>query len=81
MKVKAKRVKDGFLIPLIVGLEDREEIEVEIIEQTAKEESLSDEFVDKNWKTLALNTVSPEVEDDDRLYEATARYYDEKRSD
>ncbi len=30
MKVKARRVKDGFLIPLIEELKDKEEIEVEI---------------------------------------------------
>lgn len=30
MRVKAKRVKEGFLIPLINGFEDKEEIEVEI---------------------------------------------------
>ena len=33
MKLKAKRVKDGFFIPMIKGLENKEEIEVEIIEE------------------------------------------------
>jgi len=33
MKIKAKRTKDGFLIPLIKGLEEKEEIEVEIKEE------------------------------------------------
>jgi len=33
MKIKAKRTKDGFLIPLIKGLEDKEETLVEITEE------------------------------------------------
>jgi len=41
MKVKAKRTKDGFLIPLIKELEDKEEIEVEI-----KEEIKTTEFLE-----------------------------------
>lgn len=38
MRVKAKRVKGGFLIPLLSGLENKKEIEVEIKEEF-KEES------------------------------------------
>lgn len=33
MRVKAKKVKEGFLIPLIDKFKDMEEIEVEIIEK------------------------------------------------
>ncbi|MGQ9623680.1 MAG: hypothetical protein ACUVTO_09735 [Candidatus Caldatribacteriaceae bacterium] len=33
MKLKAKRVKDGFLIPLVEELKDREEVEVEIVQK------------------------------------------------
>ena len=40
MKIKAKRTKNGFLIPLINGLEDKEEILVEIKEKLAKTEFL-----------------------------------------
>ncbi len=36
IKVKAKRVKNGFLIPLVKGLEDKEEIEVEIKGETTE---------------------------------------------
>lgn len=36
MKVIAKRQKDGFLIPLIPGLEDKDEIEVVIEEDSFK---------------------------------------------
>ncbi len=36
IKVKAKRVKNGFLIPLVKGLENKEEIEVEIKGETTE---------------------------------------------
>ncbi|MCX7760501.1 MAG: hypothetical protein N2Z81_04870 [Hydrogenothermaceae bacterium] len=76
MRVKAKRVKEGFLIPLIKGFEDKEEIEVEI--ELLSKEQLDDEFVDKHWKALALDTVSGEREDDEIIYEAAWRFYNEK---
>lgn len=33
MRVKAKKIKDGFLIPLIDRFKDKDEIEVEIYEE------------------------------------------------
>jgi hypothetical protein len=37
MKIKAKRVKEGFLIPLVDELKDKEEIIVEIKEEESTE--------------------------------------------
>ena len=48
MRVKARRTKDGFLIPLIQGFEDKEEIEVEIKEKIGKTEFL--EFLYEIYK-------------------------------
>ena len=41
----------------------------------------TDEYIDKHWREIILNTHSSELDDDERLYEAAARFYDEKYSD
>ncbi len=78
MKVKAKRVKDGFLIPLIEELKDKDEIVVEIKESAKQKQEWSDEYIEKHWRKLGMNTNSPDTDDDERLYEAAERFYSEK---
>ena len=80
MKVKAKRVKDGFLIPLIEELKDKDEIVVEIKESAKQKHEWSDEYIEKHWRELGMNTNSTDADDDDRLYEAAVRFYGEKHS-
>ena len=80
MKVKAKRVKDGFLIPLIEELKDRDEIVVEIEESPEQERNWSDEYIEKHWRELGMKTNSLDIDDDSRLYEAAEKFYNEKHS-
>ena len=80
MKVKAKRVKDGFLIPLIEELKDKDEIVVEIEEPAKQKQEWSDEYIEKHWRELGMNTNSTGADDDERLYEAAERFYSEKHS-
>ncbi len=80
MKVKAKRVKDGFLIPLIEELKDKDEIEVEIEESSEKKRNWSDEYIEKHWRELGMRTNSLDIDDDSRLYEAAEKFYNEKYS-
>ena len=78
MKVKAKKTKDGFLIPFIdKNLESKESIEVEI----PLEELLTDEYIKKHWQELIMTSGEPFVDDDERLPEAYSEYLKEKEKD
>lgn len=57
MRVKAKRVKDGFLIPALEGYEDKDEIELEIIILPPKAVRFSPEFIKNNWKSLIMTRI------------------------
>ncbi|WP_297213235.1 MULTISPECIES: hypothetical protein [Thermodesulfovibrio] len=48
MRLKAKRVKGGFMIPMIKGFENKEEIEVEIRNELGIEKT----FTEKLWETV-----------------------------
>jgi len=39
----------------------------------------TDEYVDKHWQEIGMGTHSADLNDDERLYEAAARFYDEKK--
>lgn len=79
MKVKAKRTEGGFLFPLIKGLENIDEIEVTIEIEAANEETITDEYIEKNWKTLLLNaTRKPYKDDYELLIDAYTEYKYEK---
>jgi len=69
MKIKAKRVKDGFLIPLIDELKDKEEIIVEI-----KEEE-STEFLDFLKKVYGDRENISKISDEDALENALREKY------
>ncbi|MCX7724110.1 MAG: hypothetical protein N2042_02545 [Thermodesulfovibrio sp.] len=71
MRLIAKRVKDGFLIPIIEGLEDKSEIEVEIIEEI-KLNKLSDSYIWRHWRELIMTRV------DSSDYYKSERYYIER---
>lgn len=72
MRLKAKRIRDGFLIPMIHGLEDKEEIEVEIKDL---------DYIEKFWREIALGTHTAELEDDELLFQAYWRFQNEKHID
>jgi DNA-binding transcriptional regulator LsrR (DeoR family) len=63
MKLKAKRVKDGFLIPLIDELKDKDEIEVEIKEEKSTEFLDFLEKVYSNGKNISKITDEEALED------------------
>jgi len=71
MKIKAKRVKDGFLIPLIDGLKDKEEIEVEI---KVKEEK-STEFLDFLRRIYSGKENISKITDEEALEDALKDKY------
>lgn len=81
MRVRAKRVEGGFLIPIIEGLENREELEVEILENSDYHSNIyfTDEYVESNWKEILLNANRrSSLTDDDILPQAYREYKDDK---
>lgn len=46
-----------------------------------KQEEWTDEYIEKHWRDIILNTHSSELDDDERLYDAAARFYNDKYSD
>jgi len=42
---------------------------------------LDDQYIKEHWRELGMNTHSADLDDDKRLYEAAARFYNEKYSD
>ncbi|WP_457642107.1 hypothetical protein [Persephonella sp.] len=70
MKVKAKRVKEGFLIPLIDELKDKEEIVVEIEEET------STEFLDFLKKVYSGKENVSKIPDEEALEDALREKYE-----
>lgn len=81
MRVKAKRTEGGFLIPLLKGLENKDEIEVTIEIETENQKTFTDEYIEENWKTLLLNATRKPFKDDyDVLIDAYREYMDEKSS-
>ncbi|GAB6072761.1 hypothetical protein JCM14244_11380 [Venenivibrio stagnispumantis] len=69
MKIKAKRVKEGFLIPLVDELKDKEEILVEI-----KEEE-STEFLDFLKKIYGDKENISKISDEEALENALREKY------
>jgi len=69
MKIKAKRVKEGFLIPLVDELKDKEEIIVEI-----KEEE-STEFLDFLKKVYGDRENISKISDENALENALREKY------
>jgi hypothetical protein len=69
MKIKAKRVKEGFLIPLVDELKDKEEIIVEI-----KEEK-STEFLDFLKKIYGDKENISKISDEEALENALREKY------
>ncbi len=79
MRVKAKRTKDGFLIPLINELKDKDEILVEIKEDVKTQHT--EKYIKETWREIGMNTHSANRNDDEYLYEAAWEFYNEKHSD
>ena len=69
MKVKAKRVKEGFLIPLIEELKDKKEIIVEIKEDN------STEFLDFLKKVYGNKENISKLSDEEVLEDALREKY------
>lgn len=81
MKVKAKRTEEGFLIPLLKGLENKDEIEVIIEIEPEDQKTFTDEYIEENWKTMLLNaTRKPFKDDNEVLIDAYTEYKHEKSS-
>lgn len=81
MKVKAKRIEGGFLIPLLKGLENKDEIEVTIEIELENQKTFTDEYIEENWKILLLNaTRKPFKDDNEVLINAYTEYKHEKSS-
>jgi hypothetical protein len=61
---------------IIKILESFKEDGVKII----KNEKWDDDYIKKHWRDIIMNTHSADLDDDERLYEAAARFYNEKYS-
>ena len=77
--IKNENIADKVLEFLINLKEDG----VEIIKKDKfkADKVLDDEYVEKHWREIGMNTHSADMDDDERLYEAAARFYREKYSD
>jgi len=58
---------------------------IEILNYKEKEDNLvnkewDEKFARKHWREIIMNTHSTDLDDDERLYEAAARFYNEKYS-
>ena len=69
MRVKAKRVKEGFLIPLVDELQDKEEIIVEIKEDD------STEFLDFLKRVYSGKENISKISDEEALEDALREKY------
>ena len=76
MRLKAKRTKDGFLIPLLDELKDKDEILVDIKEDVKTQHT--EEYIKENWREIGMNTHSLDRNDDEYLYETAWEFYNEK---
>ena len=47
----------------------------------ASDTKLDDRYIKEHWRELGMNTHSADMDDDERLYDAAARFYNEKYSD
>jgi len=47
-------------------------------EEKNKKVEWTDEYIEKYWKELGMKTNSPDIDDDERLYEAAREFYNEK---
>jgi hypothetical protein len=56
-------------------------IEIHQIETKKQEPEWTDGYIEKNWKEIALNTHSSNLDDDVRLYDAAWEFYRDKHSD
>ncbi|HOJ43968.1 MAG TPA: hypothetical protein PK800_07580 [Syntrophorhabdaceae bacterium] len=79
MKVKARKVKDGYLIPSISEFQDKEEIELEIrvvqSNSVTDEARFTDDFIAQHWNELILTNM------DTTEFYKSAQYYIERASD
>ena len=48
---------------------------------TKKEPEWTDDYIENNWREIISNVHSSNVDDDERLYKAAARFYNDKYSD
>lgn len=57
-------------------------VKVKVLDSTKgqKTSELTDEFIEKNWKKIGMNTHSVSLDDDERIYEAAAEFYSDKHS-
>jgi hypothetical protein len=48
--------------------------------ENVNEKLFSDEYIEKNWREIGMNTHSSNLNDDERIYEAALEFYNEKHS-
>ena len=53
---------------------------IEVIKKEESQKEWSDDYVQKNWREIGMNTHSADIDDDEYLYEAAWEYYNEKHS-
>ena len=57
-------------------------VKVKVLNSTdiEKNSNLTDDYIEKNWKEIGMNTHSVNLDDDERIYKAAADFYDDKHS-
>jgi hypothetical protein len=82
MRVVIETSNKELLNKLIWFLKNFEDKGVKIImEPVEAKKLLSDEYVKENWREIGMSTHSSDRDDDEYLYEAAWRHYNEKYSD
>ena len=52
----------------------------EISTNNTQQNAFSDEYIEKNWRSIGMSTKSADLDDDERMYEAAAEFYNDKHS-
>jgi len=74
------KVKDPSIAKKIIGFLELFRSEGVKVEPRKDEKAWSQEYIQAHWKEILLNTGSADEDDDERMYEAAARFYREKHS-
>jgi hypothetical protein len=77
------KVDDPSIAKKIIGFLElfrSEGVRVEPRKEKKDEKVWTREYIQEHWKEILLNTGSADEDDDERMYEAAARFYREKHS-
>ncbi len=78
MRIVINVLNEEILDKLMWFLKHFEKDGIEIIQEENKEAIWTDEYIEKHWREIGMNTNSADLDDDERIYEAAGEFYNEK---